>query len=87
MKAETEGKESRISESKISLPKGGGAIRGIGKKFSNNPFILTGSLIFTIITMLTRSNFYPKLSYDSAGAGNEPSGLGWNPVYHKKDGR
>jgi hypothetical protein len=63
----------------ISLPKGGGAIRGIGEKFSMNPVTGTGSLSVPIFTTPGRSDFFPKLSlaYDS-GAGNGPFGLGWN---------
>jgi len=63
----------------ISLPKGGGAIRGIGEKFSANPVTGTGSLSVPIFTTPSRSDFYPKLSlsYDS-GAGNGSFGIGWN---------
>ena len=62
----------------ISLPKGGGAIRGIGEKFSVNPVMGTGSLTVPIFSSRGRSNFFPELalSYDS-GAGNGPFGLGW----------
>src|ERR1700689_4992507 len=62
----------------ISLPKGGGAIRGIGEKFSANPVTGTGSLDVPIPTSPDRSNFGPALSltYDS-GAGNGPFGMGW----------
>ncbi len=63
----------------ISLPKGGGAIRGIGEKFAANPVIGTGSMIVPIVTSPGRSGFGPQLSlsYDS-GAGNGPFGIGWN---------
>lgn len=63
----------------ISLPKGGGAIRGIGEKFTSNPVTGTGSLSVPIYTSPGRSGFGPQLSlsYDS-GAGNGPVGLGWN---------
>src|SRR2546425_4126805 len=62
----------------ISLPKGGGAIRGIGEKFAANPVTGTGSLSIPIFTSPGRSNFSPQLSlsYDS-GAGNGPFGFGW----------
>jgi hypothetical protein len=36
-----------VSPPAISLPKGGGAIRGIGEKFAANPFTGTGSLSVT----------------------------------------
>lgn len=63
----------------ISLPKGGGAIRGIGEKFAANPVTGTGSMSIPIATSPGRSGFGPQisLSYDS-GAGNGPFGLGWN---------
>src|SRR5688572_18899694 len=63
----------------ISLPKGGGAIRGIGEKFAANPVTGTGSMSVPIATSPGRLGFGPQLSlsYDS-GAGNGPFGLGWN---------
>jgi RHS repeat-associated protein len=63
----------------ISLPKGGGAIRGIGEKFAANPVTGTGSLTVPIATSPGRSGFGPELSlsYDS-GAGNGAFGIGWN---------
>ena len=62
----------------ISLPKGGGAIRGIGEKFAANPVTGTGSFTVPIATSPGRSDFGPQLSlsYDS-GAGNGPFGFGW----------
>src|SRR5437868_12093736 len=63
----------------ISLPKGGGAIRGIGEKFDANPVTGTGSMTVPIATSPGRSGFGPQLaiSYDS-GSGNGPFGVGWN---------
>ncbi len=63
----------------ISLPKGGGAIRGMGEKFAANPVTGTGSTSVPIATSPGRSGFGPQLSlgYDS-GAGNEPFGFGWS---------
>ena len=63
----------------ISLPKGGGAIRGIGEKFGANPVTGTGSMSVPIMTRPGRAGFGPQLSlsYDS-GSGNGPFGLGWN---------
>ena len=63
----------------ISLPKGGGAIRGIGEKFAANPVTGTGSLSVPIFTSPGRSGFGPSLSlaYDS-GFGNGPFGFGWS---------
>ncbi|HKO95844.1 MAG TPA: SpvB/TcaC N-terminal domain-containing protein [Pyrinomonadaceae bacterium] len=67
-----------VSAPSISLPKGGGAIRGIGEKFGTNPVNGTGSLTIPIACSPGRSGFGPELSlsYDS-GAGNGPFGLGW----------
>src|SRR5262245_40619618 len=67
----------------ISLPKGGGAIRGIGEKFAANPVTGTGSMSVPIATSPGRTGFGPQLSlaYDS-GAGNGPSGFGWVLSYH-----
>ena len=63
----------------ISLPKGGGAIRGIGEKFAANPVTGTGSLTLPIATSPGRSGFGPalSLSYDS-GSGNGSFGFGWS---------
>lgn len=62
----------------ISLPKGGGAIRGIGEKFAANPATGTGSMTVPIATSPGRAGFGPQLSlsYDS-GSGNGPFGFGW----------
>ncbi|WP_182407530.1 SpvB/TcaC N-terminal domain-containing protein [Psychrobacter sp. GP33] len=62
----------------ISLPKGGGAIRGIGEKFAANPVTGTGSMSVPIATSPGRSGFGPQLalSYDS-GSGNGVYGFGW----------
>ncbi len=63
----------------LSLPKGGGAIRGMGDKFAANPVTGTGSITVPLVTSPGRSGFGPQLalSYDS-GAGNGPFGFGWN---------
>ena len=62
----------------ISLPKGGGAIRGIDEKFATNVSTGTASLSVPLPVSPGRSGFGPQLSlsYDS-GAGNGPFGLGW----------
>ena len=58
---------------------GGGAIRGIGEKFTANPVTGTGSLRIPIATSPGRAGFGPELAlaYDS-GAGNGPFGFGWS---------
>jgi RHS repeat-associated protein len=63
----------------LSLPKGGGAIRGIGEKFAANPVTGTGAMTVPLATSPGRSGFGPQLSlsYDS-GAGNGPFGIGWS---------
>src|SRR2546428_10532779 len=63
----------------ISLPKGGGAIRGIGEKFAANPVTGSGSMTVPLATSPARSRFGPQLtlSYDS-GSGNGPFGFGWS---------
>jgi RHS repeat-associated protein len=63
----------------VTLPKGGGAIRGIGEKFAVNPATGSGSLSVPLPLAPGRSGFAPQLSlsYDS-GAGNGPFGFGWD---------
>jgi RHS repeat-associated protein len=70
--------KSSLSAPRLSLPKGGGAIRGIGEKFAANPVTGTGSFTVPIFTSPGRSGFGPQLSlsYDS-GSGNGPFGFGW----------
>ena len=63
----------------IALPKGGGALHGIGEKFS--PDLHTGTGNFTIPIALPpgRNGFQPQLNLVySTGNGNGPFGLGWN---------
>jgi RHS repeat-associated protein len=69
----------RVSAPQLSLPKGGGAIRGIGEKFAANPVTGTGTLTVPIAVSPGRSGFGPQLTltYDS-GNGNGPFGLGWS---------
>jgi RHS repeat-associated protein len=63
----------------IQLPKGGGAIRGMGEKFAANPVTGTGSMSVPLAVSPGRAGFGPQLSlaYDS-GAGNGPFGFGWS---------
>jgi len=62
-----------------ALPKGGGAIRDIGEKFSANAATGTASLQVPVATSPGRSGFHPELalSYDS-GAGTGVFGAGWH---------
>jgi RHS repeat-associated protein len=74
--------DQRFSPPSVSLPKGGGAIKGIGEKFAANPVLGTSSLSLPLPLSSGRSGFTPALSlqYDS-GTGNGPYGLGWNVAY------
>ncbi|HLB50055.1 MAG TPA: SpvB/TcaC N-terminal domain-containing protein, partial [Anaerolineales bacterium] len=76
--ANGEGQKTSSAPS-ISLPKGGGAIRGIGEKFAANPVTGTGSMSVPLAVSPGRAGFGPQLSlsYDS-GAGNGPFGFGWS---------
>src|ERR1700677_4818837 len=63
----------------LNLPKGGGATRGIGEKFTANPVNGSGSLSVPVYTSPGRSGFGPQLAltYDS-GTGNSAFGFGWS---------
>ncbi len=63
----------------ITLPTGGGAIRGIDEKFQVNPATGSGAMTVPIATSPARQGFGPQLSlsYDS-GSGSGPFGLGWS---------
>jgi RHS repeat-associated protein len=80
---DAEGKASTsrktVATPNISLPKGGGALKGISEKFATNPVTGTASLKIPLPACTTRSSFSPQLtlSYDS-GSGNSPFGLGWS---------
>ena len=81
MAAETTGAAAGAAESfgpsialpALTMPKAGGAIRGIGEKFAANPVTGTGSTSVPIPTTPGRSGFGPHLTltYDS-GRGNGP---------------
>ncbi len=71
--------ESGASQQVIALPKGGGALSGIGEAFS--PDLHTGTGNFTVPIALPpgRHGFQPQLSLTySTGQGNGPFGLGWS---------
>jgi len=63
----------------LTLPKGGGAIRGIGEKFQVSAATGTASLGIPLPISPARSGFGPSidLAYDS-GSGNGPFGLGFH---------
>ena len=63
----------------LSLPKGGGAIRGIGEKFSANPVTGTGTMAVPVNASPGRSGFGPDLALTyNSGTGNGPFGFGWS---------
>lgn len=69
---------SKNANSVISLPKGGGAIKGIGETFKSNPFTGTANISIPIATSPGRNGFGPELGLQySSGNGNGPFGLGW----------
>jgi RHS repeat-associated protein len=73
------GNNSRSAASIISVPKGGGALQGIGEKFS--PDLHTGTGNFTVPIALPpgRNGFQPQVNLVySTGHGNGPFGLGWS---------
>ena len=62
----------------LSLPQGGGAVQGLGEKFSPDLFTGTGNFSFPIQMPAGRGGFQPELSLAySSGAGNGSVGLGW----------
>jgi RHS repeat-associated protein len=63
----------------ISLPKGGGALQGIGETFSPDLHTGTGNFSIPIAVPPGRNGFQPQLSLVySTGNGNGPFGLGWD---------
>ncbi|PZF73484.1 SpvB/TcaC N-terminal domain-containing protein, partial [Taibaiella soli] len=62
----------------ISLPKGGGALKGIDEKFSVNAVNGTANVSIPLPLSPGRSGFTPALSLSySSGSGNSEFGLGW----------
>ncbi|PKP16372.1 MAG: hypothetical protein CVU06_14785, partial [Bacteroidetes bacterium HGW-Bacteroidetes-22] len=75
-----QGTKNTLSPEKIlTLPKGGGAIKGIGEKFQANPLTGTGTVSIPLPISPGRGDFTPQLalSYDS-GSGNSAFGLGFS---------
>src|SRR5574341_311287 len=71
--------KSGVASQVISPPKGGGALQGIGEKFS--PDLHTGTGNFTVPIALPpgRNGFQPQLNLVySTGNGNGLFGLGWS---------
>ena len=71
--------KSGTSSQIISLPQGGGAVRGIGEKFSPDLHTGTGNFSVPIALPAGRNGFQPEVSLVySTGNGNSPFGMGWN---------
>src|SRR5215211_1146391 len=71
--------KSNSTDQIISIPQGGGALKGIGETFS--PDLHTGTGNFTVPIALPpgRNGFQPEINLVySTGTGNGPFGLGWN---------
>ena len=70
--------KSGVSEQIISLPKGGGALKGIEEKFQPDLHTGTGNYNIPIDIPEGRNGFQPQLTLDySTGNGNGHFGLGW----------
>src|SRR5713226_5177205 len=71
--------KSNTSSQILTLPQGGGALHGIGEKFSPDLHTGTGNFSVPIALPAGRNGFQPdvKLLY-SSGNGNGAFGLGWN---------
>ncbi|MCU0924740.1 MAG: FG-GAP-like repeat-containing protein [Hydrogenophaga sp.] len=69
---------SSVSD-RISVPKGGGAISGLGETFKPDLHTGTGNFSVPITLPPGRNNLTPKIAIGfSTGAGNGPFGLGWS---------
>ncbi|MBO1349469.1 MAG: hypothetical protein EBE86_019705 [Hormoscilla sp. GUM202] len=69
---------SKIETTKLSLPKGGGAIQGIGETFQPSEFTGTSGMSIPVMTSPCRG-FEPQLTVGySSGAGNGIFGLGFD---------
>ncbi len=63
----------------VSLPKGGGALKGIDEKFTVNAVNGTSSLQIPLPFTAGRGGFTPSLSLQyNSGSGNSDYGLGWS---------
>jgi RHS repeat-associated protein len=70
--------KSGISSQVLSLPKGGGALRGLGEKFSPDLHTGTGNFTVPLAVPTGRNGFQPELALAySTAAGNGLFGLGW----------
>jgi RHS repeat-associated protein len=73
------GRQSDAANQIITIPQGGGALQGIGEKFSADLYTGTGNFTVPIAVPPGRNGFQPQLSLVySTGNGNGPFGLGWS---------
>jgi Salmonella virulence plasmid 65kDa B protein. len=71
--------KSGVAEQIISLPKGGGALKGLGEEFQPDLHTGTGNISVPIAITPGRNGFQPRLTLGySTGGGNGPFGLGWS---------
>lgn len=72
-------KSNALDIPSISLPKGGGAIKGIDEKFQVNSSNGTSSFSIPLPLSPNRNGFTPSLSVSyNSGAGNSVLGIGWS---------
>lgn len=70
--------DTTAAGSAISLPQGGGAVSGLGEKFTPDLFTGTGNMSVPLTVPAGRQGATPTLSLGySTGGGNGPFGLGW----------
>src|SRR5687767_168009 len=71
--------KSGVADQIISLPKGGGDLKGLGEKFQPDLYTGTGNFSIPIAIMSGRNELQPNLTLSySTGMGNGSCGLGWN---------
>src|SRR5262245_22011524 len=70
---------SQDTQSILSLPKGGGALKGMGETFAPDLHTGTGNFTVPIALLPGRNGFQPQLSLGySTGHGNGLFGIGWS---------
>jgi RHS repeat-associated protein len=73
------GEQSGGARTVLSLPEGGGSIKGIGESFQANLFSGTANHSIPVALSAGRNGFGPKLYLEySSGSGNGVFGLGWD---------
>jgi RHS repeat-associated protein len=73
------GTKTGVSEQVLSLPRGGGALKGIGEKFSPDLHTGVGQFSIPLTVLPGRNSFQPTLQLTySSGGGNSAFGQGWS---------